>query len=350
MRIINEGRMLCTISKDKAFKILEWVLFIGLGIVSGWFASDVLDQFFSRMTSFAQYEEPLNDYPVIVIRFPWQKSINQEDVKILYATKGIPNKQFLEIGENHLYNKVYNKTEKVILERFTRERSFRIIPATPILEKNRAAVRILLVYNARNKTNFKFSGLVRFYVTSLENSPGFANGKWKDGKPLSITMNKNTLNAYYIQPQITKYLKETGKCQKEPYYECILGQLDTNEVNDCPKKCIPDVFANLGKNYSTSFCQNDTSNQECLVKQILEQRIGPGCKTSCAHLEYIGELDINMPAIQDCSKLWSDSKNCRTYYLVYNLSNDDYLTKVYKEYFIYDTIGMMGSVGGTLGS
>ena len=306
--------MQCTLSQDKVFKIVEWILFIGLSIVAGWFASDVIDQFFSRMTSFAQHEELVNDYPVIVIRFRYQKSINQEDVKILYKVKGMANWTSLEIGENHLYNKVYNKTEKVILERLeTRKETLRIIHATPILENNEAVIHILAGHNTGNKTGPCYSDLIRFYVTSPMNSPGYIDKKWKDGKPLSITMNKNTMNIYYIQPEITKYLKKTGKCQKESYYECILSQLDINEVNDCPKKCIPDVFANLGKNYSTSFCQNDTDNQECIAKQILEQRIGSGCKKSCNQLEYIGELDLNMPYVDPkghCTELWSDSEYC----------------------------------------
>ena len=38
------------------------------------------------------------------------------------------------------------------------------------------------------------------------------------------------------------------------------------------------------------------------------------------------------------------------YHLVYKLTNNNDISKVYKEYYIYDTIGMIGSVGGTLGT
>ena len=31
------------------------------------------------------------------------------------------------------------------------------------------------------------------------------------------------------------------------------------------------------------------------------------------------------------------------------LRNEDFASKVYEEYFIYDAMGMIGSVGGTLG-
>ena len=80
------------------------------------------------------------------------------------------------------------------------------------------------------------------------------------------------------------------------------------------------------------------------------REFGSDCKKSCVQLEYIGELDLNMPGVFDCTKLWSDTNNCSMYHLVYKLTNDDDISKVYKEYYIYDTIGMMGSVGGTLGT
>ena len=38
-------KMMCNISQDKAFKILEWILFIGFIIVAGLFASGVLQHY-----------------------------------------------------------------------------------------------------------------------------------------------------------------------------------------------------------------------------------------------------------------------------------------------------------------
>ena len=67
--------MKCAISKDKAFKIIEWIFFIGFSIVAGWFASGVLKQFLSQKTSFSQHEETVADYPVItLVLFPHQTS------------------------------------------------------------------------------------------------------------------------------------------------------------------------------------------------------------------------------------------------------------------------------------
>ena len=53
--------MMCIVSQNKVFKILEWILFIGFIITSGCFASGVLQQFFSRKTSFSQHKEKVKD-------------------------------------------------------------------------------------------------------------------------------------------------------------------------------------------------------------------------------------------------------------------------------------------------
>ena len=177
------------ISHDKAFKILEWIFFIGFSIVALWFASGVLEQFFSHKTSFSQYEEEVSYYPVISIFFyDYQASeVNLNNTKIHY---GNPNPDCikemgyaLEIGDNYFPSKKYNKTENVILESLEEadgRKAFRIIHATPILEKNLAKVLIQIEYNVENKNNYTLSDLVYFYITSLENSPGLSFLKWKE--------------------------------------------------------------------------------------------------------------------------------------------------------------------------
>ena len=70
---------------------------------------------------------------------------------------------------------------------------------------------------------------VSFYLTSLKNSPGIAFDNWKDGKPLQIITAPNNYAIYNIQPEQYKFLKHTGKCQQESFYECIASKLDTIE-------------------------------------------------------------------------------------------------------------------------
>ena len=339
--------------QEKVFKIIQWILFIVLITASGWFASGVLQHFFSRKTSFSQHIEKVTHYPVISIIL-WHSEINPYDVKIKYEASGMADTQYLEVGENHLHNKKkYNKTEKVLLQSFENGTkwdfvrvAYRILHLTPILKKNMVSVKIKIEYNAENKTIRRWSSnQVSFFITSQKNSPGSSFLKWKDGKQLQIAMNKNNHLQYSIQPQIIKYLEETGECQEQPYYECIASQLDAMKSIECSNKCIPNVFSNLGKNYSTPFCQNDMDNEQCALKiidQIQEQEIMSDCKKACSILEYTGKIVLNMPRYSDKGENWN------MYSLKYRLN--DYETMVYEEYFIYDTVGMIGSVGGTFGT
>ena len=105
---------------------------------------------------------------------------------------------------------------------------------------------------------------------------------------------------------------------------------------------MPNVFSNMGKNYNTAYCHNDTSNQQCMFKHMLEHDVGYNCKKSCSSLEYFGEKLYD-------SDIESVKENWDIYLLEYTLVNLDFAAKVYEEYLIYDEIGMIGSVGGTLG-
>ena len=140
---------------------------------------------------------------------------------------------------------------------------------------------------------------------------------------------------------MTKYLKQTGKCQEESYYECIASHLDENEFVKCPNKCIPNVFSNLGKNYSSPFCQNDIFNEKCINHYMGQKEDGSNCKRSCSNLEYFGEFEAIVP--------YKSEKENWNFYQMHYYIDKAYEMKVYEEYIIIDAMGMIGSVGGTLG-
>ena len=105
-------------------------------------------------------------------------------------------------------------------------------------------------------------------------------------------------------------------------------------------------FSNLGKNHTIPICQYDTDNEYCIfkiIKKIKEQEIASDCKKACFNLEYFGEIALIMPF----SLHWK--KNWNSYHFCYRLNNQDFETVVHEEYFIYDIVGMIGSVGGTFG-
>ena len=187
------------------------------------------------------------------------------------TSSGVKTYKKLEFGKNYFHNDRHNKTETVILENlenYDGNRAFRIIhttllEVTPTFSNSLPSVRIKIFTKFEKKNNLN-SDYVNFYLTSLDNSPGFYADLWKDGKQYLNSLRKNTYVKCNIQSQMTKYLEQTHKCQKESFYECIASQIDASEFNKCSYKCIPDVFSNMGKNYKTPFCQNDNHNQQCI--------------------------------------------------------------------------------------
>ena len=158
-------------------------------------------------------------------------------------------------------------------------------------------------------------------------------------------MEKNSLSVYSIYPERYEYLKKLGKCQKESYYQCIGLKLDQIEYKECAKKCIPNIFYDPRINFSTPFCRNDTRNEDCalkIVKKIIKFEIESNCHKSCSTLEYSGEVTLIRPY-----QSWKP--NASSYYLYITLRYPDFMANVYEEYLICDALGMIGSVGGTLG-
>ena len=175
-----------TISQDKLFKVFEWVLFIGFSIQAFWFASGVLEQFFSQKTSYSLSAEMITDYPVITIvpllRPP--SEINLTNIVITYHAEGMKliqegddfssSVQKLEFGENHFHNVKYNITEKVILKNLDDMhggKAFQIIHATPVLTKEMTQATIEMYTKLENNSHV-FSDIWMFYLTSQKNSPG----------------------------------------------------------------------------------------------------------------------------------------------------------------------------------
>ena len=205
------------VSHNKIFKSLELILFIGFTILAGFFASGVLEQFSSHRTSFSQYEKEITDYPVISIDFDRPAlEVNLTNVIFIYYTYGTEKDQILEIGENYFHNEEYNLTQKVILESLETSngnKAFRIIHTTPILIHggDRASVKIFMY----TKLEKKIDSDVSFYLTSLDNSPGFYDFLWEDGKEFQLTTRKNAVVKCNIETQVTHYLEKNHKCQKE---------------------------------------------------------------------------------------------------------------------------------------
>ena len=172
--------------------------------------------------------------------------------------------------------------------------------------------------------------------------------RWRDGLPLRYTVEKNHRIIIQIQPEKYKYLTQTSKCHEESYYYCIASELDKFDYHGiCDKKCIPNFFA-FDKNYTTPFCSKKMEDQ-CAFYDIswkivrgTMQNFSSKCKKACATLQYSGNLMANKPTSIHVN-------NLSRYEFKYEFGNSENKCIIFEEYLIYDVMGMIGSVGGTLG-
>ena len=345
--------------KIPIMKCFYWASYLTLCFTSAWFVSGVVENFLSKKTSFSQSEGYSFERPVITIILTGDNAGSLKlpnDLKIKYCPSYRGGKKYgkaecywLEHGNNNF--SVMNKIEKVYLEINDYFAYYRIIPQTPLSEDRERGNAEIKVYL---KKKVKSTYLVYFYVTSLENSLGHVFYKWNDGEELKYQVNENSRIDIKIQHQKFNYLKKTSKCHDESYYECIalaLHKIDHQAF--CEKKCIPILFG-FGRNYSTPFCDN--KNDDRCARDIARKMItGKGinftqefsniaCTKACSSLQYSGNYIISKPVADNASEKY---KSLHQFY--YEFSNSDNKCPIFNEYLIYDTMGMIGAVGGTFG-
>ena len=166
----------------KYFKFIEWILFFGLCALSGIFMGGVLDKFFSRKTSFTQSEEPIKEYPTLMICLVKPESRKTEyeydsDFRIEYETPHSISPTVLKEGaKTNIYRGIsyLNKIQTY---------------------KMGNCYKITTVLNTENMLNhwkkffFNFNETIKddlpsvnIYVTSENNAYGVVANTWMDGK------------------------------------------------------------------------------------------------------------------------------------------------------------------------
>lgn len=138
------------------------------------------------------------------------------------------------------------------------------------------------------------------------------------------------------------YLKDK-KCSHLSYYECCVNILKTSNFNNCSTKCIPASLKSIGKISLSEIptCYPETEDV-CTAWEYF-YKIYNGictlkCLKSCEIEEYTGKIDY----------LYQRPEELNRFIIVIRYS-PPYKVSLTQEYLIYDFIGMVGSVGGTLG-
>ena len=318
-------------SLTKCFKFIEWTLYLGLGILSAYFMWGVLEKFFSNKSSFTQSEEPIEDFPVITICFVKPEYEYGSDFVIEHGFHKGNEFQSIILEERRTFT-IFGK--EVYLEKLITMdlgNCYKISSrSTPIIKYY---TRISIHFNE----SILYSDLpskLKVYVTSEKNSYGVVANAWMNGKSIKVEIEKETSKSIDLKPEKYNYIA-SNKCSQESFYECFSRSYKEKLEMHSMTKCSPISLPRL------PMCKpNETNHEEFValswkvLKEIQEQR---KCPKLCTTLGYYGKISTAL------NVTWN-----ATFSFDYGFISSDTLRE-YKEYYIYDAVSMISSVGGTLG-
>ena len=186
-----------TITKENIFKVLEWIIFLGLCCLSFYFMKGVLEQYFSNDTSFKHSEVMLKERPTIVICFT---SIIENDQKKHFTSKYVLGKDFnityqhenLIIGQEQKA-KNEKEVESVTMRKLSNTGSYGTcyVIVSQIFVMNPAEWKAIAV-DFDKSIPMEILPKIKFFISSYDNYDGILFNQWLDGKIYARDIGKSS--------------------------------------------------------------------------------------------------------------------------------------------------------------
>ena len=317
------------------FKVLEWAVYIGFCILAAFFMNDVIDQYQAKETYLGKSLTPITKLPTITfcIDHEHQFKIN-DDLIISYHNQEIHDESILQERILTQFGREYLQLNQVAPNCFK-------INSTSTLP---IAVRRF----ARNieVTTYGKAQPRQFYVwfTSEANHYGYYNDEFFEGKEFlqKVLPGERIVLTFHSIEYI--YREQESNCTYETFLHQWKPYLQKIDFSQCPEKC--SGGHGLVDLSSLPICSNKES-AEC-VNDLIDTNYeefasSDNYKRPCETLEYAG-------TVYDVSTIPEETRNESTsiFQMNYKFSTPE-LTTEYKEHLVFDTVNMIGSVGGTLG-
>ena len=335
------------VTQENLLNVFEWILFITLCIIALLFMKEVLIQFNSGDTSFKQYESTISESPAITLclnkfwsDYSWEHTYGldfnisyhiDDDFVLLSLEDDTFNSDKEEIIQVQLLNTIwFGKCYKISTKSNSHTAVYRGYSQDILVEYDESIPLSNLP-------------MLTIYFTSEKNAYGIMFSEWMDGEVQEFKIENNVYEEISLRPERYIYLKAKSKCFDESFYECFGLNFLSNNFNGCPRKCLPDYTFLLNAKYEEeqiAACQTEDESEcsmeiaKSLFVNITETNV---CLKPCSILQYSGivkykeRLDV-----------------AHSVQFKYRFANPQSV-KVHEEYLIYDMIGLIGSVGGTLG-
>ena len=176
---------------------------------------------------------------------------------------------------------------------------------------------------------------VNAYFTSEENSYG-SYLDWWDGNVFQQRLHWKKNVEVNLKPFEYRYLDEDSKCSQHSNIARFKSIMKDANFSKCPEKCSPFHFLN-DVMPSCKLSKGNCAHDVIADYWFNHFKFTHGYKKPCTVLEYQGEILFERDAAE---RYWTS--------IQYQFA-PPMMTNVQQEYHVFDAIGMIGSVGGTLG-
>ena len=314
-------------------------------------SKDVLDRYASKATSFKQYEENVTEKEsaTVVVKFwplkntnyptsvPYQSYEQWKLGKDFSIAFGVTNYRTSQEGvffqeKSQEMNILHSLVGKVKFSKLTTNdgNSYKI--STSFVNV-RPPFWLYVQVNFSKEIADGEIPFVNIFISSEENSYGMTMHDWRDGKRIRL----NGVQGFLwieVQPKKLKKMKLEYKCSEHGFYNCFHDDLMKQDFDHCPRKCY-----SISANRNTEPICTTLDEFQCSHNVTKTLKGVSNCKPACNQIDFglVSEYqeDLDNPDAK---------RNVTLAYRVY-----DPIVKVEEEYLIQDFVGMLGSIGGTLG-
>ena len=307
------------------FYTVRWSVYCIFCLVAGYFMKDVIEQYQAKETYLGQSLKPITKIPTLVFCFDSEEKLKYgEDIRIVFEnTLYEDNRKFLQIGPQYFPN--------VTIELTTISYNcFKINSTSSLSVLEPGAWRSFFVeVLSHDKLE------VKVYFTSEENYFGVLFDDWLNPVYIQKLKPRQSISVSF-QPSEFMYRTENSDCSKQSMIELWQGNLHRVNLSSCPERCTTNYVT--GNISSLPICTNQSAF-ECAANQFYQNyaELKLKYRRPCYILEYAG------------SKLYDTFGGPNnTYAIAYKFASSE-MTIEFKERLVFDTVNMIGSVGGTLG-
>ena len=329
----EEIMLMSKVNTRLLFKVLEYLIMIGLSFISICLSLEAFTKYQSMDTNLAHTFQEVQEHPTITICFD---PVHDEFVYGQDFNLSVPSDKY-DLDSNKIqlgFNPALEIKLSSIISAYN-GKCYKISPLEMITDPS--SVRYIAVKFDENMQNVPIG---QIYFTSEANSMGIARAYWYEGIFFTVNVKPNEGQEIRLVEYEFNYLSKKSGCnESQSWYDCYAEFAENLSFEECPAKCLSHSIRDGEQ--KLDYCKPNTTDWLCsnkllrsLRKSLIKDKI---CPRSCQIREYEGT-----------TKEFAALNRPKTILFSYYFS-PPYVAFIHQEYVLFDFLGLISAVGGTLG-